>query len=395
MNSRLVHPILLTLVLSRSFSQIARVVPPQTGRGSTEGPRHRSHRTDLKSQADKVDALFAPWSQNQMPGAAVLVVQGGQVVHKKGYGLADIKSKTPIRPDTSFLLGSATKSFTALSIMILADRRELSYDDSLLRFFPRFPRYAREITIRNLLHHTAGLAEYDDLFRSAGKIDGNWPRSIRSMPSPFEPTSRQTLHLLAAPEKLKFYPGEDYRYSNSGYVVLAQIVEKVSGRRFRKFVDREIFQPRGMENSPVYDETQPKVEKRASSYSWKEGKYRNVDYTPLNFIYGEDGIYTTLDDMVRWIKTIDEQKLVKPKTWQEAFTPGQLNNGKFTDYGFGWFVEADYVWHNGEWLGFRSYIAHHPKAGLNVVVLSNCKELNASSLGAEVAEIYQGDHHGD
>jgi CubicO group peptidase (beta-lactamase class C family) len=310
---------------------------------------------------------------------------------KRGYGLAKIKSKTPIRPDTSFLLGSATKSFTALAIMILADRRELSYDDSLLRFFPRFPRNAREITVRNLLQHTAGLAEYDDLFRAARKIDGDWPRSIRSQPSPFEPTSRQTLHLLAAQRKLEFYPGEDYRYSNSGYVVLAQIVEKVSGKRFRKFVAREIFEPLGMDHSIVYDETRPKVEKRATSYSWKEGKYRNVDYTPLNFIYGEDGIYTTLDDMIRWVKAIDQKRLVKPKTWKRAFTSGQLNNGKFTGYGFGWCVSDDFVWHNALWLGFRTYIAHHPNAGLNVVVHSNCKELNATTLGADVAEIYLGD----
>jgi CubicO group peptidase (beta-lactamase class C family) len=391
MSSRLVHPIILTLVLSGSFSQIAHAVPPQVGRGSAEGPKHRSHRADLESLADKVDALFAPWSQNQMPGAAVLVVQGGQVVHKKGYGLADIKSKTPIRPDTSFLLGSATKSFTALSIMILADRRELSYDDSLLRFFPRFPGYAREITIRNLLQHTAGLAEYDDLFRAAGKIDGNWPRSVESKPSHFEPTSRQTLRLLAAQKKLDFYPGEDYHYSNSGYVVLAQIVEKVSRQRFRRFVDREIFQPLGMDHSFVYDETRLKVEKRATSYSWKKGRYQDVDYTPLNFIYGEDGIYTTLDDMVRWVKAIDEQKLVKPKTWQEAFTPGKMNNGKFTDYGFGWILSDNFVWHDGEWLGFRSYVAHHPQAHLGIVILSNCKELNASSLGHEVAEICLGD----
>ena len=171
--SRLVHLIVLTLVILGSFSQIARAAFLQVRRSSAEGPRHRSHRADLESQADKdkVNALFAPWSQNQMPGAAVLVVQGGQVVHKKGYGLAGIESKTPIRPDTSFLLGSATKSFTALSIMIIADRGELSYDDSLSRFFPRFPRYAREITVRNLLHHTAGLAEHDDLFQCCAVKD--------------------------------------------------------------------------------------------------------------------------------------------------------------------------------------------------------------------------------
>jgi CubicO group peptidase (beta-lactamase class C family) len=383
--------VLVAVALSSPLSHVGRAAPPEAEQSSRARTKHRSHQVDLGSQAARVDALFAPWSQKRMPGAAVLVVQNGQVLHRKGYGLADIKAKTPIGPDTSFLLGSVTKSFTALSIMILVDQHKLSYDDSLTRFFPRFPQYARKITVRHLLHHTAGLAEYEDLFRSAGMIDDNWPRSIKSNPSTFEPTSHQTLDLLATQKKLEFDPDEDYRYCNSGYVILAQIVEKVSEQRFREFIDNEIFKPLGMDHSLVYDETRPKVENRASSYSWRQGRYRNVDYTPLNMIYGEDGIYTTLEDMGRWIKAIDEKKLVTLMTWQRAFTSGRLNNGRFTGYGFGWFLQGEYAWHNGEWLGFRTYIAHHPKARLNVVVLSNCKELNASSLGAEVAEIYMGD----
>jgi CubicO group peptidase (beta-lactamase class C family) len=382
--------VVVALFLSVGFSQLGGAAPPPADQETKYGARRRTHQVELGSQSARVDALFAPWSQNRMPGAAVLVIKEGQVLHMKGYGLADIKSKQPIGPETSFLLGSVTKSFTALSIMILADRDKLSYNDSLSKFFPQFPRYARTITVRDLLHHTSGLAEYEDLWRELGMIDDDWPRSTKSKPSPFEPTSRQTLNLLAVQKKLEFYPGEDYRYRNSGYVVLAQIVEKVSGQRFRKFVAKEIFKPLGMNDSLVYDETRPKVENRATSYSWKRGKYSDVDYTPLNLIYGEDGIYTTLDDMARWVTAIDRNKLVKPKTWQQAFASGQLNNGKFTGYGFGWSVEEDHVWHNGAWLGFRSYIAHHPNAGLNVVVLSNCKELNATSLGTEVAGIYLG-----
>ena len=383
--------VIAAVILLDSWSHVGHTAPPQDGKVEKEKATVRVYEVDRGSQAARVDALFAPWSRKRMPGAAVLVVQNGQILHKKGYGLADIKSKTRIRPDTSFLLASTTKSFTALAIMILADRGLLTYKDSLSKYFPQFPDYARDVTIRHLLNHTAGFPEYDTLFIDEKKIDDNWPRSSRSRPSFYEPTSRDALDLLSHQEKLLFDPGVEYSYSNSGYVILGQIVEKVSKKRFREFVADEIFHRLGMNDSLVYDETRPEVPKRATSYSWKDGKYRNVDYTPLNMIYGEDGIYTTLDDMVYWVKAIDDAKLAKPETWKQAFTRGRLNNKERSIYGFGWFVEKDYVWHNGEWLGFRSYIAHHPQAGLNVVVLSNCKELNASSLGAEVAGIYLGD----
>jgi len=381
----------LPFVLVTSFSQ-AYGADTEAGELSFQGGgTHVFSPTFRAEKAALVDALFAPWSRQGMPGAAVLVVKDGQVLHRKGYGFANIKSKTPIGPSTSFLLGSTTKSFTALSVMMLADSEALNYGDSLLKFFPEFPSYARSITVRDLLHHTGGMAEYEDLFVCAGKVQDIRPRPITSKPEPYEPTARDALDLLSQQKKLQFLPGEEFRYSNSGYMVLAQIVEKVSKQRFRDFVKKKIFEPLGMTHSLLYDETKPIVQNRASSYSWTNGKYENVDYTPLNSIYGEDGIYSTLADMVQWVKAIDEKKLVKPRTWKQAFTSGQLNNGKYTGYGLGWFVASNYLWHDGAFLGFRAYIAHHPGDRFNVVILTNCKELNAPALGADVASIYLND----
>jgi CubicO group peptidase (beta-lactamase class C family) len=372
---------------------VHQVIGADLPEGDSRHPRHarrQPSRIARSSQAARVDALFAPWSRKGMPGAAVLVVQHGQVLLKKGYGFADIQSNKPIRPDTLFLLASNTKPFTALAIMLLADQNLLRYNDRLSTFFPGFPAYAHEVTVRNLLNHTGGFAEFDRLFEKEKLIDDQWPRSINSERSPYEPTSADALKLLSFRKKLESDPGAKFSYSNSGYVLLGEIVEIRSHERYRDFMKREIFRPLGMTHSLVYDESRPALRNRATSYSWIGGKYQEIDYTPLNYVYGEDGIYSTLDDMVHWVKAIDHKKLVKPKTWRLAFTPGQLNDGTYTSYGFGWEIAQDYAWHDGAWLGFRSYIAHHPTAELNVVILSNCAELDAPSLGADVAEIYLG-----
>ena len=170
-------------------------------------------------------------------GAAVIVIRNGQVLFEKGYGLANLETRTPIRPDTAFLLASLTKQFTAMAVMMLAERGKIRYEDPLTRFFPHFPLYAQKITVRHLLNHTAGFPEYDDLWIRSGKVDHDWPRSSATRPSTFEPTSRDALNLLAQQKSLDFDPGEKWKYSDSGYVILAQIVEKASGTSFGAFLE--------------------------------------------------------------------------------------------------------------------------------------------------------------
>jgi len=342
----------------------------------------------------RVDALFAPYSKGRVPGAAVMVIQNAKVLLKSFYGRADIETKIPILigSNTAFLLASVTKPFTAMAIMILSDQGLLGYDDSLSQFFPRFPPYARKITVRHLLNHTSGLREFDCLFIKAGKIDIDWPRSSQSQPSSCEPTSKDTLDLLARQKSLLFNPGDKYEYSNSGYVVLAQIVEKVSGQRFREFVAMKIFKKIGMSHSVVYDESRPKVPNRAKSYTGMCGAYREIDYTPLNLIYGEDGIYTTIDDMFRWDQALDTEELVKHGTLMEAFTPGKLNSRTCTDYGFGWGLGQtlgfDDVSRSGGWVGFSTYIRRVLSPRFTVVVLANCNLIDAAEVGNKIAKIY-------
>lgn len=342
--------------------------------------------------ADKIDALFAPWSKGHTPGAAVIVIQNGKVLFKKGYGLANLEAKKPITSDTSFLLGSVTKQFTAMAVMMLAERGRIKYDDSLSKFFPEFPPYAEKVTIRQLLNHTAGFPEYDELWVKSGLVDRDWPRSTATKPSSFEPTSKDALKLLSEQKELEFVPGQRWQYSNSGYVILAQIVEKVSGKTFSQFLQENIFHPLGMKRSLLYDETRPRVAKVATSYTLKDGTYKEIDYTPFNAIYGEDNIYSTVEDMYRWDRALYSERLVKTSTLKEAFTPGRLNNGTLTSYGFGWrvrkFLGLDEVWHGGSWLGFHNCILRFPDQRFTVVVLSNVAQLEPTVIASKISKIY-------
>ncbi len=338
---------------------------------------------------------MAPWSQGNTPGAAILVIHNGQVLHKKGYGLASLKTRTRITPNTSFLLCSMTKPFTAMAVVILAERGHLRYDEPLSLFFPEFPPYARKITLRHLLTHISGLPDYEQLWLASGLIDGDWPRSAKSKRSPFEPTAKDTLRLLAHQKALRFGPGDRWEYSNSGYVVLGQIVEKVSGQSFAQFLRKNIFQPLGMNNSVAYDETLPEVRRRATSYTQEGTSYRDIDYTPLNLIYGEDNIYSSLKDLSQWERALDTGRLVSAASLSRAFTPGKLNNGRVFGYGFGWELSRRCglacVAHSGRWAGFRSLHLRHPEGRFAVIILSNVVQFEAAVLADQIARIYLAD----
>src|SRR5205814_2087008 len=164
----------------------------------------------------------------------------------------------------AFRLASLTKQFTAMAIMMLADQKKLKFEDPLSKFFPEFPPYARKVTVRHLLSHIAGFPEFDRLWLRNGSIDCDWPRSSKTKPSRYEPTSSETLNLLAKVKKLRFTPGAQFEYSNSGYVILGQIVEKVSGQSFAQFLKEKIFRPLVMKRCILYDETRPKIQNVAT-----------------------------------------------------------------------------------------------------------------------------------
>lgn len=331
----------------------------------------------------RVDSIMSSFVSETGPGAAIAVIQNGNVVYQRGYGLANIDAKLPISTTTTFDLASVSKQFTAMAIMMLAERGAIGYDDPLTKFFPAFPPYASKITVRHLLNHTSGLPDYMSVFRQR-------PAGI----SP-EPTGREAITMLSQIAEPRFTPGDKWEYSNSGYVVLAQIVEKAAGMSFPEFMKRNVFGPLDMRATLVSDQIKAPAVNRAISYAQSGNGYTNADYSPLNRIYGDGNVNTSVEDMFKWDQALYTDRLVKQRTLEDAFTPAKLNDGSATDYGFGWTIANTnglrVVSHGGAWVGFRTNIMRIPSERFSVVVLSNAADFNPGGAAKRIANVYLGD----
>lgn len=325
-----------------------------------------------------IDALCKRWIKGHDAGLAVVVIQNGKVVHKQGYGFARIDDELVPDASTIFDLASCSKHFTATAIMMLAERGKLSYDDPLTKFFP-FPEYAKAITVRHLLHHTAGLKDYFELYEEDDDGPSRWTDEDR-------PSSADIVSALATVAEPEFAAGEEFDYSNSGYVVLAEIVSKVSGKPFPRFVRDEMWKPLGMTRSRVNDGSGKPDENQAQGYVSDEP----FEGTNLDDVYGDGAVQTTLDDLVRWNAAMDANKLVSKKSQQLAWTSGKLNDGSDTGYGFGWFVggeEGDrWVNHEGSYGGFSTYYSKEIDGETSVIVLANFDEAKADVLGDSISD---------
>ena len=348
----------------------------------------------LATLSRQVDALFAPLTEGARPGAVVLVGREGKVLHKKAYGLANVSRRIPLTPATVFDLGSIGKSFTALAIMLLAEGGKLRYDDALARFFPEFATYASNVRLRHLLQHTAGFPDYEDLLKNSVQLDNNYPRSASTPKSALEPTSSDVLRLLSK-QTLRFQPGTKYEYSDSGYVLLGQVVAKVSGQQYATFLQQRIFRPLRMTKTVVYDETRPPIPGRAVSYKRLGDTYVDIDYSPLNFVYGDGSTNSTVEDLFKLDRALYTNAFLKAATLAQAFRSGMLPDGTRTEYGFGWFVRPAVglarISHGGTQVGFRSLFVRYPQQQLVVIVLGNFLDFDRERLAYEVARLYLGE----
>ncbi len=340
----------------------------------------------------QIDAVFAPLKSTNAPGAAVLVVHDGQTVFRRGYGVTDLRTMHPIDSSTNFRLASFTKQFTAMCIMLLAHDGKLRYDDHLTDIFPEFPAYGKPITVRNLLNHTSGLPDYEDI------LEKQYPNTPdEKIPQILD---AGVLKLLEQQSAGKFPPGTRWEYSNSGYAVLAMIVEKVSGKPFSEFLHERIFLPLKMQNTLAYQKGKNEVPYRAYGHTKDKGGWRETDQSSTSAVLGDGGIYSSIDDLAKWDRALREHTLLSEAEMQPALTPVHTAggppelDGHAVSYGFGWFLDPyrghARMWHYGETVGFRTAIERFPADKLTIIVLANRADADAGGLALRIADLYLG-----
>jgi CubicO group peptidase (beta-lactamase class C family) len=352
----------------------------------------------------QIDEIFSRATSSSEPGLAVLVRQRGKPVFERGYGARDLGLKAPIDAHTNFRLASFTKQFTAMAIMLLAHDGKLRYDETLTEIFPGFPAYGRSISVRNLLNHTSGLPDYEDLMDTLEKAKGPRWTPVNQI------QDDEVLELLKKENIGKFAPGTSWSYSNSGYVVLGAIVAKLSGKTYRDFLRERIFAPLKMDRTVVFQRGKNEVENRALGHSKDNAALKETDQSSTSATLGDGGIYSNLEDLAKWDDALRNHTLLSEKEFQPALIPVRLNEGsephwpkeanddnlhpgKPVAYGFGWFLDPYQgrrrMWHTGSTTGFRTVIERFTGGeGLTVVILCNRTDLEPEKLALQVADLF-------
>ena len=341
-------------------------------------------------QSAQIDAVFKPLAGANDPGLAVEVIHEGHVIFARGYGLAHLKARTPITPSTNFRLASVTKQFTAMSIMLLVHDGKLRYDDTLTKVLPGFPSYGNSITIRDLLNHTSGIKHYEEIYEQQRANLSSGEAQLHD---------RDVLRMLEQQSSGDFPPGSRWEYSNSGYAMLAMIVERISGEPFERFLAHRIFAPAGMSHTVAYVRGENEVPNRAFGYRRSEkNAWEFADQSSTSAVLGDGGIYSSLEDLAKWDKALEEHMLLSAKEMEPAITPVRVSGGvKLPDgapaeYGFGWFLNSykghRRMWHYGDTSGFHTTIQRFPDDHLTIVVLANRTDLDPAKLALQVANLY-------
>jgi len=322
------------------------------------------------SNPDRIDILFSAY-QNDSPGAAVMVIHHGKIILERYYGLADLNTNTPISKLTNFRLASVSKQFTAMAILQLMDQGKIKFNTGLRGVFPEMPDYAETINFGQLLHHTSGVIDYEDLIADSATIP------VRDA---------DILKLLIGQDSTYFPPGSNYSYSNGGYALLALTVERLSGLSFSEYLEENIFIPTGMTGSVAFVGDQNIIPHRAFGYNVENNVTTFSDQSMTSSVLGDGGIYSSVSDMYKWDQALYNFDLVGDAWMDSAFTPWLKN------YGCGWRIE-DYkglkrVSHTGSTCGFRTDYQRFPKSEFSVIILTNRREPGVQYLAEALTDIY-------
>ncbi len=344
---------------------------------SSSPERNKNVASNHSVKERKIDSLMTALNNRGQFTGSILVADHGRLIYKKAFGLADRQNKVPFTPETKEYIGSVSKQFTAMGIMILRDRGKLEYDEHIRVFFPELPACMEPVTIRHLLYHISGLALFDD-----------YP----------DMTEKDVFNILMKQESLRFTPGEKFEYCNAGYSLLGMIIEKISGESLNEFMTTNIFKPLGMNQTFVNEISHPD-KTRAIGYTI----YGTVDSYDT-YMGGNASIISTVDDLYKWDQELYHCKLVKPQTLTDAFTPSSVfmknpalnrRDALFGEmsYGYGWWIgtynNAEDFHHDGAFSGYISYLERIPGEKTTIIELSNLRHMPAYEIRTAILNIME------
>lgn len=332
-----------------------------------------------KEVSYKLDSVFTRFNKRYDFHGSVIIAKKGKVVFKNQYGYANFKQKTKLDENSVFQLASVSKQFTAAAILILNERGELSLDDEVIRFYPEFPY--EKVTVRHLLNHTSGLPKY--FWLAEHKWDKDYP-----------PSNEEMMDLMANSDVMRFFsPGANFDYSNTGYMVLASIVEKITDMPYGDFVQANIFQPLEMNSTFVYRyEQDPIAENQLVGYRLYKGRWHAaIGGTVNDRIVGDKNVYSTTEDMLKWIQGLNSGKIISEKTLSEMYSRGETKYKRKVPYGFGFRIKENegekIIYHNGKWNGFSTSLMQYPEDELVVITLEHSKYNSMKNLNQTVKSI--------
>jgi CubicO group peptidase (beta-lactamase class C family) len=326
------------------------------------------------ARADPIDDYVArQMQQQQIPGVSLAVVQGGRTVKLQGYGFADLELKVPVTPDTVFEIGSITKQFVAAAIMTLVEQGRINLNEPASRYLPDLPSAWREVTIVQLLTHTSGIPDFEEILGyEAYRV----------------PTTSQQLIAVAAAKPMDFLPGTQWQYSNTGYYLLGLIIEKVSGAPYGLLLEKQILGPAGMTRTRSSTPTEV-IAGRASGYALADGRLVNRDAMQPTAVGGAGDLVSTTGDLVKWNALLEAQPVLAKESYARMWANQSLTDGSPSGYGFGWFVSPvrghRAQEHSGGTAGFSSDILRLPDDRVTVIVLTNSYDANPAGMAGHIA----------
>jgi CubicO group peptidase (beta-lactamase class C family) len=334
-----------------------------------------------ESRHEKIDAIFSQWDTPGSPGCAVGIYHNDEIVFQRGYGFADLENQEPIMPESVFYVGSVSKQFTAAAIAILVDRGDISLDDDVRIFIPELPEYDRPIPVKSLIYHTSGLRDLYALM------------TIADIDVAGEISTPEFLDVIKRQSDLHFLPGDEHVYSNSGYTLMAILVERVTGKSLREFTRQNIFEPLGMTNTHFHDNRNEMIRNRVLSYQPGEDSGYNLSYLENFEGVGPGGLYTTIGDLFLWDQNFYHNRLEQaPHLLDIMHTRGVLTNGDTLDYAFGLdfntYHGLELIGHSGAFMGFRAHFNRIPAHNFSNVILCNLGTIDPAGLSRNIIDIY-------